>query len=242
MNIALKITENYIADDCPGWIPAHIGQRWDKNPYAYQTEEELMPAGGLHGQMIGYVMEILRDYLEKHNLMLLPDTFMIYRDENGIRQRIAPDLLLTHFRFPPQSAYDLEIEPLPLCIVEITSPKSRLKDMRNKLIFYTGLGISSYLVIDAITPGSKLHENIELHFWRKSRGEICQIHPDTEGFLILPEMTIKVRAEGQKLIFADRAAGQILRNIGELKTALTKEQERAERLAAKLKELGISVE
>jgi hypothetical protein len=37
--------------DRPGWIPSDLAQEWDPDPYAYQTEEELMPAGGLHGHM-----------------------------------------------------------------------------------------------------------------------------------------------------------------------------------------------
>ena len=64
----------------PAWIPPEIGSDWDPNPYAYQTEEELMPAGGLHGKILAYVM---RDFLERRELMLLMDTFMFYRDEEG---------------------------------------------------------------------------------------------------------------------------------------------------------------
>lgn len=46
--------------DRPGWIPAEITHDWDTNPYAYQTEEELMAAGGLHGQLPAHIVEILR--------------------------------------------------------------------------------------------------------------------------------------------------------------------------------------
>ncbi len=38
--------------DRPAWIPPQITENWDSNPYAYQTEEELMPAGGLHGELL----------------------------------------------------------------------------------------------------------------------------------------------------------------------------------------------
>ncbi len=39
----------------PAWIPSHITENWDTDPFVYQTEEELMPAGGLHGQLLSYI-------------------------------------------------------------------------------------------------------------------------------------------------------------------------------------------
>jgi len=66
--------------DRPGWIPAHIGADWDPDPYAYQTEEELMPAGGLHGQILTQIVELLRPHLKQQGLMCLVDAFMLYRD------------------------------------------------------------------------------------------------------------------------------------------------------------------
>jgi len=97
---ALKITETVSQADRPGWIPADIIYDWDTCPYAYQTEEELMPAGGLHGQLLAYIMEILRTPLEDRERMFLMDTFMLYRNRKGVKQRFAPDLLLMPFRFP----------------------------------------------------------------------------------------------------------------------------------------------
>ncbi len=215
-------------NDRPGWIPPEITENWDTDPYSYQTEEELMPAGGLHGYLLTYIVEILRSFTETQNRMLLADTFMLYRDRQGVKQRIAPDLLLMPLRFPPPSAYDLDIEPPPAAVMEITSPKSRLNDLKNKVLFYTGLGIPAYLVIDAVTPGAKLRERISLHLWRKIRGSMLQMQPDAEGYLSLPEMNIKVKAEGQRLGFADMATGEILHDAGELKMILLKERNRAE--------------
>ena len=84
--------------DRPGWVPAWVDEDWDENPYAYQTEGELMPAGGLHGQILAYLMELLRHILAKRGLMILLDTFMLFRDEEGVKRRIAPDLMITGWR------------------------------------------------------------------------------------------------------------------------------------------------
>ena len=150
--------------DRPGWIPAEITHNWDTDPYAYQTEEELMPGGGLHGQLLAYLMELLRATLKARGLMLLMDTFMLYRDKQGIKQRIAPDLLLMPFRFPPPSAYDLDVEPPPLCVVEVTSTKSHFRDLQQKVPFYLGLGIPFYLpsmrLLHALNYASRLNYTV----------------------------------------------------------------------------------
>lgn len=188
-----------------------------------------MPAGGLHAYLVTYFVEILRNFLETRGLMLLADTFMLYRDAQGIKQRISPDLLLMPFRFPPPSAYDLDIEPAPALVMEVTSPKSRIRDMKNKLFFYTGLGIRTYFVIDAVTSGAKLRRETGLHLWRKNRGMVQQIQPDAEGYLVVPETGIKVKAEGHRLLFADMISGEMLHDTGELKAIVLKEGQRAEK-------------
>jgi Uma2 family endonuclease len=212
--------------DRPGWIPADIMYNWDSNPYAYQTEEELMPAGGLHGQLLAYIMEVLRFTLKEKSLMLLLDTFLLYRDKRGIKQRIAPDLLLMPFRFPPPTAYDLDVEPPPLSVVEVTSPKSHLHDMQHKVPFYFNLGISTYLVIDAVTPLSQLREQIELHLWQLIDGQPSKIK--TEGGCLVPKMGLTISAQGQQLYFTETATGKILLNGEQWHTALQIETQRAD--------------
>ena len=234
MNRILRAEVPVIPDDRPGWIPADILCDWNTDPYAYQTEEELMPAGGLHGQLLAYIMEILRDFIRSEDMMMLMDTFMLYRDCQGVRQRVAPDLLLMQFRPVPPSAYDLDIEPPPLFVAEVTSPDSHLKDLESNVSFYAAMGVPAYLAIDAVTPGGKPREQIALHLWRSAGNLTRRVRPDAEGWLPLPEMGVRVRARGQKLIFSDMATGEILKDTGGLRRwAKTAEQNaRADRRRA----------
>ncbi|MCP4349432.1 MAG: Uma2 family endonuclease [Desulfobacterales bacterium] len=262
MSTALKIQEPEVYDR-PAWIPPYITHDWDTDPYAYQTEEELMPAGGPHGKLLGYLMEILRSFTESHGQMLLMDVFMLYRDKNGIKRRVAPDLLLMPFHPIPPSAYDLDEEPPPLGVVEVTSPKSRLNDMKKKVSFYTGLGIPAYLVIDAVTSQGRPRKETDLYLWRKIKGRARIIQPDAEGYLVMPEMNLKVKARGNQLIFADSVTGELLHDTWQLKqyakadrkraaeaekTAEAErkkaeaERKKARKLADKLRELGIDPE
>ncbi len=280
----LKLADYALPDDRPGWIPPDILYVWDTCPYAYQTEEELMPAGGLHNEILTYIAEILRYFFKTRGLRFLADTFMLYRDSQGIKQRVAPDFMVIPFRHPPPSAYDLDTEPAPLAVMEITSPKSRVKDMHEKVDFYANLGIPACLVIDSITSGGILRKQVELHLWRQIQDRFRKIQFDAEGYLTVPEMKVKIKAQGQNLIFTDIITGEILCDVGQMQQRVDKEailrkqaseradkearlhkqaseradkearlhkqalelakqeKQRAERLTAKLRELGISLE
>jgi len=213
-------------NDRPGWIPPDILCDWDADPYAYQTEEEMMPAGAEHGKILAYMTEVLRTFAGKRGMVLLPDTFILYRDHRGKKQRTAPDIMLAaggEGEIP--SAYDLDREPPPLVAAEITSPDSRRDDMDGKVSLCESLGIRAYLVIDQVSSGGKLYRHLRLHLWRSIRGRLRKTEPDDEGWLGIPEIGLKIRARGRTPIFADIVTGEILRDIQQ-------ESERADREAA----------
>jgi len=234
MTTMLKAEVSVIPGDRPGWIPPDILYDWDICPYAYQTEEELMPAGGPHGRLLAYIMEILRDFIESKKLMLLIDTFMLYRDYQGVKQRVAPDLLLMPFRSDEPSAYDLDTEPPPLLVAELTSPKSHVKDMEENVSFYNALGISAYLAIDAITPDAEPRKQIGLYLWRSVGNQVRRVRPDMEGYLPLPEMGLRVKVLRRRFIFSDIATGEILKDSGELRQWAEEQQQQAEELQERL--------
>jgi Uma2 family endonuclease len=169
-----------------------------------------MPAGGLHGQILAYLMELLRYFLDQQGLMLLLDTFLLYRDESHTKQRVAPDLLLMPFRFPPPAAYDLDTELPPLLVVEVTSPNSHLKDLHANLAFYHSLGIRTYLAIDAVTPQAQLREPIEVYLWREKNGVMEKVKPNRQGALALPEMGVQIFTRKDHIRLVDLGTGQPL--------------------------------
>lgn len=215
--------------DRPGWIPEDIGEDWDPDPYAYQTEEELMPAGGPHGQLLAYILEMVRHILAARGLIFLLDTFMLYRDTRGIKRRIAPDLLLMPYRSPVPAAYDLDVETPPLLVVEVTSPKSHAKDREANVSFYQRLGIPAYLVIDAITPDAQPRGQIELYLWRGVAGRLRRVSPDENDGFSLPEIGLRVWADGTQIRFSDLDTGKELLDAGEAYQARSEAEELAQK-------------
>ena len=187
-------------DDRPGWIPAEIESDWDPSPYAYQTEEELMPQGLLHDILNSIICEVLRPYLERCGLKLRMDIFMLYRDKSGTKRRIAPDFMLD---FPEDEltdqSWDLDRRSPPKLVGEVTSPDSRDADYEENCVLYQSLGIENYVVIDGLDSKGKETGLIRISLWING----IKIQPNQDGFLKIPEMNVDVLAENKELVFHD---------------------------------------
>jgi Uma2 family endonuclease len=225
--------------DRPGWIPEWVGDDWDPHPYAYQTDEELMPAGHYHGLYIQMLAEMFRPLLERLGMRLFIDVFIFYRDWEGRKQRIAPDALMAPGtdRAADDSLhkYDLDEEPVPLCAIEVISPGSREADVRGKRLFYAGLGIQEYLLLDVEDDDERLLPQIGVSLWRMQQDIQLPVAPDDQGFLTLESVGVRLRADGRKLVARVVASGEPLLTSPELVAALeTAEQARqqAEQRAA----------
>jgi len=225
--------------DRPGWIPEWVGDDWDQHPYAYQTDEELMPAGHAHGLYIQMLAEMLKPLLERLGMRLFIDVFIFYRDWEGRKQRIAPDALLApgveQSLDESLHKYDLDQEPAPLCAIELISPGSREADSQRKRLFYAGLGIQEYLLLDVEDEQERLLPQIGVSLWRMENGIQLPVTPDDEGFLMLESIGVRLRADGRKLVAHVAASGEPLLTSSELVAALeTAEQARrqAEQRAA----------
>ena len=218
--------------DRPGWIPPHITENWDTDPYAYQTEQEMMAGGGPHGQVLIQLTSLLDDCLKARQKMFLMNVFMLYRDQKGIKQRIGVDLLIMPDRSMIPHAYDLDVEPPPLCMIEAISMKNSYQELVARIPFYVEqLKNPTYLVISEISSQEEPREQLQLDLWRLYDGQAVKIEPDHESRLPLPEIGLKVMAKGQNLVFTDAITGQ---EIPDRKTLLA--------LYHKLKEAVAKVE
>jgi len=250
MSNALRIPASETAfsydNDRPGWIPAHVVDDWDDSPYAYQTEDEMMPSGPMHAQILIDIQATLAHYLKSQDLMMLMDIFVLYRDSQGIKQRFAPDLTLIPLYAELPNEYDIDIEATaPRVIIEITSGSSHQKDLKDNLVLYSELGVLTYLVIDAFLPdiefcktGSENNDidalpmqerrqQFEIHLWQFQNGKFHKELPDSQGFFFIPEMNLCIKAQGQDFIFKGVSGGKIIKNHEQL--AIESEQLKMEK-------------
>lgn len=101
---------------------------------------------------------------------------------------------------------------------------------------YQQLGIKSYLVIDAITPGSKMRRQISLHYWQMENSILLPVTPDEDDGFALEAIKTHIAASGQALRFVDMTSGE-LRDSGQLREELNKEQEARLRVQEELARL-----
>lgn len=177
-----------------------------------------MPSGGAHGVIMGYIFAILEPFLKKRDLMLLLDIFMLYRDENGVKRRVGPDLVFTQLEEQEPSAYDLDDRQPPTCLGEIISPDSRTQDVEDKLAKYTALGIRRYFVVDALDENGLPSGSVSFRVWFLGMEQ----RPDENGFLLLPELGVKVLPKAEKIRFFELESSEPLPDA-ESWEALTKD-------------------
>jgi Uma2 family endonuclease len=234
--MAIEITKQHptydlFRPDRPGWIPDSVGDDWDPSPFAYQTREELMPAGRFHNLYLQTLVEMLKPLLVRLKLIIAIDTFLIYRDWEGRKQRVAPDALIAAAiesdDRPRSGAYHLDEEPLPSCVIEITSPKSVLADLNNKRLFYAWLGIHEYLALDVVQSEDPelLRDQIDVYLWRLVDGVPVAVPPDAEGFVLLESIGVRLRIDGQQLLLQVAETGEVLHTTVELTTLLAKTEQ-----------------
>lgn len=219
--------------DRPGWIPDEVGDNWDPNPYAYQTEEDLMPAGRFHSLYFKLLAQLLDPYLERLGLYQLFDVFLFYRDWEGRKQRIAPDVLIAPVFIELDDelaahSYDLDVEPVPLCVIELTSPESVEQDTQRKPLLYARFGIKEYLLLDLLNAQDRLRKQIGITLWRLDGNAYIVVQPDDEGYVTLETLGLRLRAEGRRLVFQVLATGEVLHTSAELIATIEANEQRIE--------------
>lgn len=217
--------------DRPGWIPETVGENWDRHPYAHQTREERMPAGHLHGLYLQTLLAMLKPVLDRLGLRLYIDVFVFYRDWEGRKQRIAPDAVIAPalpvVTDESLQKYDLDDEPIPLCVIEVISHSSREDDTNRKRMFYAALGINEYLLLDVEDDNEQPLDQVEITLWRMEHGIQRIILPDSEGFVTLSCLGVRLRADGRTLLVQDITTGAWLLDTPELQAAYAQAAQRA---------------
>jgi hypothetical protein len=161
------------------------------------------------------------------------DVFVFYRDEQGAKKRAAPDVLIAPFvtLTPEQGAgsYDLDVEPTPTCLIELTSPASHTKDIRKKPSLYCKWGVPEYLVLDIVDHRGRWRQQVDIYLWRFGGGDYHRVLPDKEGYVTLESVGIRFGMDGRSPVIQEVATGKVL-------TTKQEDEERAEREAQRADE------
>jgi hypothetical protein len=126
----------------------------------------------------------------------------------------------------------------PCVVFEVTSKSSMIEDMVTKSVLYAMLGVREYFLFDP------LHEYLEntLVGFRLEKGEYVAMFPDTEGRFFSEELGVLLSSEHDILRVIDPQTGEPVPSLEEAISIAEQEAQRAERLAAQLRAMGIKPE
>lgn len=154
-----------------------------------------------------------------------------YPVEGNNRIRVAPDTMVIFGRpRGPRGSYRQreEGDVAPQVVFEIVSPGNRPSDHIEKFLFCNQYGVEEYYVFDP--------ERHDFSAWYRCRGELVRV--DDSSRWVSPRLGVRFRIEGEMLRVID--ADQVpVPTYDELQEQLATERRRTERLARKLRELGV---
>ncbi len=154
-----------------------------------------------------------------------------YPTEGNNQLRVAPDVLVAFGRPKGDRGAYLqwrEGNVAPQVVFEVLSPGNTLLEMTRKLRFYERYGVEEYYVYDP--------DRGELAGWQCAGESLEEITP-IEGW-ISPRLGVRFNLEGAELVLT-RPDGRRFETFVELTERAEAERQRAERLAARLRALGV---
>lgn len=177
----------------------------------------------------------------------VPDVFvagdhLIYPVEGDPSTRQAPDVYVAFGRAKgDRGSFKVWEEGgiFPQVVFEVWSPNNRASAMQKKFLFYEKYGVEEYYIIYPDFPA-------HVDAWRREGGKFVEIESINEWvsprlrirFNVKPEQLTVYRPDGSRFLsFLELAA-----RAADGQQKMLEAQQRAERLAARLRELGIDPE
>ncbi|MBC1240055.1 Uma2 family endonuclease [Nostoc sp. 2RC] len=212
-------------------------------PIEYPDEDgKPMAEGDLQCSYLIYARSVLRIYFENHPDIYVAGNLFIYYEKGNPESVVAPDVFVVFgVEKRDRGSYKTweENDKIPDFVLEITSKTTRSKDQGAKKGIYAFLGVREYFQYDP--TGDYL--NPQLQGLRLVEGNYFPVTtntlPDGTVSLTSEVLGLELRLEAGKLRFYNPATGQTLLTHEEEAVARQAAEEKAQRLAAKLRELNI---
>ncbi len=212
-------------------------------PIEYPDEDgKPMAEGDLQCSYLIYARSALRIYFQNHPDVYVAGNLFIYYEKGYPESVVAPDVFVVFgVENRDRRSYKTweENNQTPDFVLEITSKTTRSKDQGAKKGIYAFLGVREYFQYDP--TGDYL--NPQLQGLRLIEGNYFPVAANTlpDGTVSLPSevLGLELRLEAEKLRFYNPATGETLLTHEEEVAARQATEEKAQRLAAKLRELNI---
>jgi len=231
-------------------MSATIGQSQRERILYPDSDGQPMAENTLQFKWIVLVKEGLEDVFRDDPNVFVAGDLLWYAQEGDPKIRMAPDAMVVFGRPKGHRGSYKQWEEggvAPQAVFEILSPGNRFGEMLRKFQFYNDRGVEEYYIYDPDTG--------ELEGWRRAEGELREV-ADMNGY-VSPLLGIRfdpgdgpddltIYGPDGARFFTPQERADDARAKGRLAEAerqrADQAEDRAERLAARLRELGESVD
>ncbi|MEH2162005.1 MAG: Uma2 family endonuclease [Nostoc sp.] len=212
-------------------------------PIEYPDEDgKPMAEGDIQCSYLTYARNVLRIYFQNHPDVYVAGNLFIYYEKGYPESVVAPDVFVVFgVENRDRRSYKTweENNQTPDFVLEITSKSTRSKDQGAKKGIYAFLGVREYFQYDP--TGDYLNPQLQgLHL---VDGNYFPMATNTlpDGTVSLPSevLGLELQLRAGKLRFYNPVTSQTLLTHEEEAAARQAAEEKAQRLAAKLRELNI---
>lgn len=161
-------------------------------------------------------IELLRRYFEGQRVYVSGD-LLVYYVQGDPKKFVVPDVFVVKGIDPQKRrTYKLWIErKAPDAVIEVTSRKTKKKDLVTKPALYRQLGIPEYFLFDPTQD----YLNPPLQGYRLVDDHYVLIRPDGQGMLLSHELGLRLQAERGQLMLYRVDTGQRLLTAEEARQA-----------------------
>ena len=233
--------------ETPATTPEIIYPTSDGKPLA-ETQQ--------HALAILMTLGLLRLYLQEQPAVVFADQFLYYIEGNP-KARVAPDVMVI-FDIEKRLYDNYKIwegKQTPSIIFEMTSASTKDTDQTFKKTLYEQLGVTEYWLFDPYgewIPGQlvgfRLNEDGVYKAIKDNCSEVLQLKLEPDQYLISfyrldnGEKLLTPEELQSEMIAAKQRAEAASERAEAANQQLAQEKARADRLAAKLQELGIALD
>lgn len=197
-----------------------------------------------HRQQITDLIETLKAHFRAREDVYVSGNLFLCYAEGQPRKHVSPDVLVT-LGIPNRSRenYLLWVEgKAPDFVAEITSKSTKYEDTGTKKGLYSALGVKEYVLFDPY------QEYLKPRFkaYRLEGGEYLPVLLASNQSYVSEVLGLELRVVGDILRLADPTSGELLpipaemhARLGDAKQRAETAEQRAERLAARLRALGV---
>jgi Uma2 family endonuclease len=173
------------------------------------------------------LLQVLQHRYDGENV-LVASNLLAYWVEGNPLACVCPDVFVVldcHPDPPRRTFRTWQERRVPNFVIEVTSKKTRLRDLHEKPEIYLEIGVGEYFLYDATAE----YLDPPLQGFRLHAGEYVRIEPDAEGRLVSEELDLVLHLNGDHLDLLDGTSEAVLLTEAQTERAARERSEAARR-------------